>query len=167
MKQNRHTRQAQVHQQQQQKSSAAATAKSSILKTIKLKRKKPSNNKQNLKSKRDLSEHPKEIFMCRKSSACLNLGQQNIFIKHVKLFFLYAKEPGKLKYKHFLMYLTIFIQKQLMVYAKINGAEFISKPLDLERAKTKHKNHNPHKQKSRGDIFTDCNLNIEYQHKKQ
>ena len=54
-----------------------------------------------------------------------------------------------------------------MVYAKINGAEFKSKPLDLERAKTKHKNHNPHKQKSRGGIFTDCNLNIEYQHKKQ
>ena len=96
MKQNRHTRQAQVHQQQQQKSSAAATAKSSILKTIKLERKKTSNNKQNLKSKRDLNEHPKEIFMCRKSSVCLNLGQQNIFIKHVKLFFLYAKEPGKL-----------------------------------------------------------------------
>ena len=93
----------------------------------------------------------------------LDYCQQNIFNKHVKLIFFYAKKIGKSRgYKFFNVLNYVYSE-----IVKLNRVEFKSKPLVSEEAKAKHKDSTSDKQGSIDHQFTNNYLNIAYQLEQQ
>ena len=90
-------------------------------------------------------------------------GQQDIFKKHAKLIFLFAKEQTDLKDTHFFNVADLIYTE----IVKLNGVEFKSKQLVLEEVKTKHKDCTLDKQNSPDHQFKNNCINIMHQHEQQ
>ena len=101
IQQNQHTQNIQLLQQQQQQQQ-----QSHYLKKTQQQHVEPKTKIDLYTQEISILESLKTIYMIFSDYV-----QQNIFKKHTKLIFLYAKEQANLKETHFLIYLTMFIQK--------------------------------------------------------
>ena len=89
----------------------------------------------------------------------LDYCQQNIFNKHVRMIFFYAKKIEKSKGYRFFNVLN-YVYSEIVELIRV---KFKSKPLVSEEAKEKHKDRTSDKQGSIDHQFTNNYLNIAYQ----
>ena len=84
-----------------------------------------------------------------------------------KLNFLYAKKKKNRQTVRVFECNLFFNVACLFRKSKLNGAEFKSKQLVLEEAKTKYKDRTPHKKNSPNHQLKNHYLNITHQHEQQ